>query len=171
MKNSEVRIIPVAADCDRRRTSPKSLTGRWSAGVMGGRSNLAARQSTNSTMSTKSIKPRPNPAQSILIKPIQAILCLGAIQPQPPSCSKIAALPVLLRHTPSNLVKASQSVFQLLSSGHDLAAIAIYCGVQSSIHNQWWLPSSSDTTVQPIRNPQSAIRNSPQFHLIPLGST
>jgi hypothetical protein len=36
-------------------------------------SNLATHKSTASTASTKSIKPRPNPAQSSLIKPNRAI--------------------------------------------------------------------------------------------------
>jgi hypothetical protein len=36
----------------------------------------------------------------------------------------------------------------------------IYCGLPGQIHNQWWLLSPSDPSAQPIRNPQSAIRNS-----------
>ena len=76
MMNSEVRMVPVAAACDRRRTDPMNPTGRWSVAAF---------------VRTPQIEPviptlRP-PGQSSLIKPNQAISCRDAIQSQPPSPS------------------------------------------------------------------------------------
>jgi hypothetical protein len=45
MMNSKVRIVPVAAACDRRRTDPKIPAECWSAGILGRWSNLATRLS------------------------------------------------------------------------------------------------------------------------------
>ena len=112
----------------------KNTAECWSAGVVGRLSNLATHPST----------PRPNQAQSRLIKPNRGILCLDVSQSQPPSCSRIATSPIRLRQnpawraslsrrlvarkpceggsdakpgqTPSNPVKASQSVFESFPS-------------------------------------------------------
>ena len=81
MNNTEVGIVNGAmknpAEC--RIAGGKD---RWS--------NLATHPSTMSTVSTKSINPQSNPAQSCPIVPDRAISSLDAMQFQPPSCSKIA---------------------------------------------------------------------------------
>jgi hypothetical protein len=164
MMNSEVRMVPVAAACDRRRTDPMNPTGRWSVAAF---------------VRTPQIEPviptlRP-PGQSSLIKPNQAISCFDAIQSQPPSCSKIATSPFLLRQTPSMPVKASQSDSRSLPSGHS----------SSRRHLALWSPQPNAQPMvvclcggrhrgqkSAIRNPQSAIPvDSTQFHLIPPNST
>jgi hypothetical protein len=114
MKKSEVRIVPVAADCDRRRADPKNPTERMSAAATSRWSNLATDLSTEST---KSIKPRPNQAQSSPIKPNRAISCLDALQSRPPApaTSSTPSMPTTNVHQirnpqfQSNPDKASQS--------------------------------------------------------------
>jgi len=129
MKNSESGIVPVAAVCDRRRTDPKNPAGRWSVAAF-----VRKPQIEPVTPTVRA------PRQSSLIKPNQAISCLHAIQSQPPSPStssnpsmsstrvhqirnpqwEAELRPILnFSKTPSKPVKASQSVFQSLPSGHD----------------------------------------------------
>ena len=122
------------------------------------------------------------PAQSSLIKPNRAISCLDAIQSQPPSCSKVATSPILLRQSPSKPVK----VFSIPHHQRKRSAVhTIYCGTYSMIHNllcfaacgfhQYRHAIRNSRQTAPSYssfpgNPQSANRN-PQFQSIPLIST
>jgi hypothetical protein len=76
MKHSEVRAVPVAAVCDRRRTDPNHPTGYWSAAAF---MTKPQREPVTPTLHS--------PRQSGLIKPNQAIPCREAIQTQPPTPS------------------------------------------------------------------------------------
>ena len=75
MMNSEVRIAPVAAVCDRRRTDPKNPTGCWSVAAF-----VRKPQTEPATPTLHS------PRQSSLIKPNQAIFHDSTLQ-DPPSAS------------------------------------------------------------------------------------
>ena len=190
MKNSEVRIVPVAAVCDRRRTEPKNPTRCWSTGVMGRWSNLASHLSTKSI---KSIKPRPNQAQSSLIKPIRTIFpFLNMTTEHKTAKFRNWQLPRSVRSNRSGnpqLVaprwkeceagQTSSNPVKVFPNRHHRSkspdAHTIHCGVSSKIHNQLWLISAEDTTAarqSSARNPQPAIAvDSTYFHLIPLNST
>jgi hypothetical protein len=97
-----------------------------------------------------------NQAQSSPIKPNQAIsspdamqpqapwglwfgicgliLCLDAIQSQPPSCSRTAISPILLRQTASKPVKAFRNRYLGVAIP---GATTIYCGLGVHMHNAW----------------------------------
>jgi hypothetical protein len=112
MKKSEVRIVPVAADCDRRRADPKNPTERMSAAATSRWSNLATDLSTEST---KSIKPRPNQAQSSLIVLFRASTRSNTSLPRRPHrpplpCRPPKSVRSAIRKPQSAIsVKASQS--------------------------------------------------------------
>jgi hypothetical protein len=147
MKNSEMKN---PAEC-------------WSAGVMGRWSNSSTHNPI--TPPLHHCVSQPNRAQSSPIKPNQAISCLGVMQPQPSSCSKIATFPIHPRQPPSKQVKASQSVSQSLPSGHGSSrhhdilrsprpnaqpmVVAFFAGhyyganLQSAIHNRWRPPPAT----------------------------
>jgi len=73
MKISEVRIVPVAEVCDRRRTDPKNPSGCSTIAAFVRKPQI------------EPVTPTPaNQAQSSLIKPNQTISCLDAIHSQPP---------------------------------------------------------------------------------------
>jgi hypothetical protein len=146
MKNSEVRIVPVAADCDRRRADPKNPTERMSAAATSRWSNLATDLSTEST---KSIKPRPNQAQSSPIKPNRAISCLDAIQyqPPPPSTSSTPSMPSTkvgqIRNPQAairNFRQSQSKPVKVFSNRYRRATVissaTIYCGLPGQMHNQ-----------------------------------
>ena len=88
--NSDVRIVPVAAACDRRRTDRENSTGCWSVAGFVKKPQIEPVAPT-----------LHSPRQSSLIKPNQAISCLDAIQSQSPSCSKIATSPNRLPKIPT----------------------------------------------------------------------
>ena len=180
MKNSEVRTVPVAAVCDCRRMN-SNHPAYWSVAAFVRKPQIEPVTPTlhSPRLSTAALAKEDH---SSLIKPNQAISCLDAIQPHPPYCSKIATSPIRLRQTPAcravlprrlvapmpceggSEAKAGQSQSKPVKvfPNRYLRAIApaattIYCGLPGHMHNQWWLPSSSDITLPPIRNPQSAI--------------
>jgi hypothetical protein len=178
-----------------RATNPtETPTEYWSGGVMGKWSNLATyhpvrrggcrileQKQTKETMrefrfrigtSLSLFASVQNPGQSCLIVPNRATSCLDALQSQPPSCSKIATSPILLRQTRSKPVKP----FCKLGRWTALpAGTTIYRAFPGTIHSQWWLDPCADTLrgkQSAIRNPKSAIpSDSTWFHLIPLNST
>jgi hypothetical protein len=123
---SEVRIVPVAAACDRRRTDPKIPAECWSAGVLGRCSNLATHLSA--VASAKVDHPsqtvhyvhqvhiqirQPIQAQSSLIKPNQGISDLDC-------------------QSQSKLVKVFPNRYPPTTVP---ATIAIYRGLPSQMHN------------------------------------
>jgi hypothetical protein len=112
----------------------------WSAGVMGGWSSLAIHPSS------KSIKPRPNRAQSSPIKPNQGISCLDAIQSQPPSRSK----------TWKMKPQRTQSRFRI---GTLCSLRSLRLNPKSEIQNCPTTPCGAPSAT-PL-----------EFHLIPLNST
>ena len=153
----------------------------WSAGILGRWSNLTTlhpvrrngcrileqkqtketkRQSRfeigTSLSSFASVQnPSPNQAQSSLIKPNQAISCLDAIQSQPPSCSKIATSPILLRQSQSKPVKMFLNRYLQATIP---ATIATYCGFPSQMHNPLWFAATAYTNAAA----QSAISVKPR---------
>ena len=79
MKNSEVRIVPVAAVCDRRQMDSKPPNARWSVAAFVRKPQLDLR--------TPILHHSITPAQSSLIKPNRAISRIDAIQALPPAPS------------------------------------------------------------------------------------
>jgi hypothetical protein len=76
MMNSKVKVVAVAAVCDRRRTDPKNPTAYCSVAAF-----VRKPQTDSVTQTLRS------PRQSSQIKPNQAIPCREAIQTQPPTPS------------------------------------------------------------------------------------
>jgi hypothetical protein len=132
MMNSKVRIVPVAAVCDRRRTDPKNPTGCLSVAAF---------------VRKPQIKPVTQtlrfPRQSSLIKPNQAISCLNSLHSQPPSCSKIPTSPILLRQRQLAAPKRSEggsNPVKVFSNRYRRATvpapIALHCGPSGQTLNQ-----------------------------------
>ena len=175
MKNSEVKIVFVAAVCDRRRVKSKHPAGcRIGCRISEQKQTKETKSQSRFRFSTSfslfaSVQ---NQAQSSPIKPNQAISSRYTIQSRPPSCSKIPTSSVLLRQTRSKPVKV---LFNSHRQGKNAAGLAIYCGLPRTIYNRWWFAFAADTAIRgqsAICNPQSAIPlDSTWFHLIPLNST
>jgi hypothetical protein len=96
MMNSEVRIAPVAAVCDRRRTDPKNPTGCWSVAAFVRKPPI------------KRLTPILHfPRQSSLIKPNRAVSYLDATHSQSPCglwfgvCGLISHLAAIQSQPPS----------------------------------------------------------------------
>ena len=160
MKISEVRIVPVAEVCDRRRTDPKNPSGCSTIAAFVRKPQI------------EPVTPTPaNQAQSSLIKPNQTISCLDAIHSQPPwglwfgvwclicaSTRSSVVLPLRPHHPPrmpstdadqirirqsaiSVSLRQSQSKPVKAFSNRYLratvpAATTIYGGLPSQMHNQ-----------------------------------
>jgi hypothetical protein len=174
MKNSEVRIV---------KGETKNPTECWSAGVMGRWSNLAAHLSAMSNVGFLNRRERrkrrgnpdsksalrylrlllfriqATPAQSSLIKPNRAILCLDAIQSQPPSCSKIATSPILLRQTPVKAGQSQSKCFRFVIFGPRFQPLSRYivvppakCTSNGGCLLRWTL-LCSQSAIRPVLRP------------------
>jgi hypothetical protein len=185
MMNSEVRIVPGSAVCDRHRTNPKNPTERCSVAAFIRKPQI--------DLFTPTLHHSITPGHSSLIKPNQAISCLDAIQSQPPapSTSSTPSMPSAnldqIRN-PSRCIGTMRNFSQSQSKPVKAfpnrylratvpAAATIYCGLFGQIHNPLRFAAAAYTNtamhsaisvkpssaspiqpIQPIR-PIPAIRN------------
>jgi len=153
MKNSEDRIAPVTAVCDRRQTDPKNPAACWSV--------AAFVREPQIDFITATFRPSMTPAQSNLIKPNRAIFPFFDSTSDPKTAK-------------SRNWQLARPVRSDRPANPQLSAPA--CRAQGSA-------KAEALVKVEIRNPQSAIRNSTttpcgapsatpqQFHLIPPNST
>ena len=161
MKISEDRIVPEAAVCDRRRTDRKNPAESWSVAAF-----LAKPQ-------IEPVAPTPHsPSPSSALSALLSTIALARAEAKRRRPCRAVAL------QGSSVVKACQTESKLVkvfSIPHQTrkpsAILTICCVILSAIHNQWWLVCCRYHRRQPIRNPQSAFRNSSWFHLFPLPAT
>jgi hypothetical protein len=178
MMNSEVRIVPGSAVCDRHRTNPKNPTERCSVAAFIRKPQI--------DLFTPTLHHSITPGHSSLIKPNQAISCLNSLHSQPPraqkspppqsssvkprqtqsKCSPIVV--VVPRFRPPSLYIVVHPAKRSTNCAFPLAAAANTTAIRNSRQTDPSYPSYPSY----FGNPQSEIAaSSTSFHLIPLNST